>query len=148
MGVGILKNIKLLLCIFSLLFCFGEHAHSEERILILVVANTGGEPLELTKQEVKSLFMGAFIGRDLDAVSLPPSNPTRVLFNTLVLGLTEDRIQSYWAQMRFSGRKKTPLELSDESDVLSYLLETPGAIAYLPASVQVPAELSVVYPSN
>lgn len=112
---------------------------------IVVVANLGGKTLQLSKSQIRSLFMGGSIGYHLHVINLPPSSLNRVKFNTKVIGLTEDRIQSYWAQMRFSGRRTPPKELADEKSVLHYIINTPGSVGYLPANIQIPNSLSIVY---
>ena len=112
---------------------------------IIVVANTTDNSIQLNRQQVRNLFMGGVIPYDLTAVSLPPDNRNRVLFNTKVVGLTEARIQSYWAQMRFTGRKRAPREVNNESLLLDYLKESKGAVGYLPASATLPKELTVIY---
>ena len=110
-----------------------------------MVANTPDRSLQLNRQQVRNLFMGGALPYDLDAIALPPENQTRVLFNTKVVGLTESRIQSYWAQMRFTGRKKAPREFSNEQSMLEYLVENAGAVAYLPEGISVPNELTVLH---
>lgn len=115
---------------------------------VVVVANLPDKSINLSKQEVRNLFMGGALNYDLNAVALPPRNQTRVLFNTKVVGLTESRIQSYWAQMRFSGRKKPPQELENEASILNYLVENLGAVGYLPADAEIPMELTIIYRSK
>jgi hypothetical protein len=115
---------------------------------MVVVANIEDKSLTLSRQEVRNLFMGGALPYDLTAVSLPPDNHTRVLFNTKVVGLTESRIQSYWAQMRFSGRKKPPMELNNEAIVLQYLLDNPGTVGYLSADMKLPEGLTVLFRSQ
>lgn len=115
---------------------------------VIVVANTTGTSIQLNRQQVRNLFMGGALPYELEAVALPPENQTRVLFNTKVVGLTESRIQSYWAQMRFTGRKKAPIELDDEKSLLEYLKNNVGAVGYLPAGVSIPDELTVLYSAN
>jgi hypothetical protein len=112
---------------------------------IIVVANAADKSIKLNRQQVRNLFMGGAVPYELEAISLPSNNQTRVLFNTKVVGLTESRIQSYWAQMRFTGRKRAPKEIDDESSVLEYLKNNEGAVGYLPAGISVPDSLTVVY---
>lgn len=138
------KIIRLTALLALLMFSAVLHADDA----IMVVANTKQVELSLSKQEVRNLFLGGSVGYTLNAVALPPRHRTRVLFNTKVIGLTEARIQSYWAQMRFSGRKKPPLQLDSTNEVIQFLVQNEGAIAYLPADVDVPEELSVVYVSD
>lgn len=112
---------------------------------IIVVANTQDKTITLSRHEVRNLFMGGALGHDFKAVALPLENHTRILFNTKVVGLTESRIQSYWAQMRFTGRKKAPQEVNNEQLMLEYLKNNAGAVGYLPAGISIPEELTVVY---
>lgn len=112
---------------------------------VVIVANYQQGELDLTKSEVSRLFMGGVLEIKLKPIALTPRHITRVLFNTKVIGLTESRIQSYWAQMRFSGRKNPPKEFKSEEELLDYMLRTPGTITYLPSDTKVPAPLVTVY---
>lgn len=85
---------------------------------VLIVANTAERDLKLTRIEVRNLFMGEVSNLALEAIALPPDNLTRMLFNTRIIGLTEARIQAYWAKMRFSGRKQPPGEFWNEAAAL------------------------------
>jgi hypothetical protein len=142
--VGILmKYIPLFAILLGL-----TGAHATDVNSLVVVANTQDTSITLSRQEIRNLFMGGALSYDLRAIALPPENQTRVLFNTKVVGLTESRIQSYWAQMRFSGRKKPPTELTSEALVIEYLLNHPGTIAYLPANIEIPLGLTVLFQIN
>ncbi len=137
---------KFLLCssiIASSLLCSSANAK------VIVVANTD-DVIKLTRQEVKALFMGGAVSFDLKAVGLKPKHQSRLQFNASVLGLTESRVQSYWAQMRFSGKSKPPQELETEQAVLDYLQNNQGAVAYLDESKAdtLPDGLKVIYSVN
>ena len=137
---------KSLLCssiIASSLICSSVNAK------VIVVANTD-DVIKLTRQEVKALFMGGAVSYDLKAVALKPKHQSRMQFNASVLGLTESRVQSYWAQMRFSGKSKPPQELESEQAVLDYLQNNQGAAAYLDESKadKLPDGLKVIYSVN
>jgi hypothetical protein len=123
-------------------------SHALKANSIVVVANTQDTSITLSRQEIRNLFMGGALSYDLRAIALPPENQTRVLFNTKVVGLTESRIQSYWAQMRFSGRKTPPTELTNETLVIEYLQRHPGTVAYLPADAEIPIGLTVLFKVN
>jgi hypothetical protein len=133
--------------LIALLFSFASF-HAIGANAIIVVANTPDTSITLSRQEIRNLFMGGALSYDLRAIALPPENQTRVLFNTKVVGLTESRIQSYWAQMRFSGRKTPPTELRSESLVIEYLLNHPGTVAYLSEDAEIPVGLTVIFKVN
>ena len=115
---------------------------------VLIVANTAERGLKLTRIEVRNLFMGEASDLALYAIALPPEHLTRVLFNTRVIGLTESRIQAYWAQMRFSGRKQPPREFQDEAAALRYVLANQGAVGYFSQDMPLPEGLTVLYRSD
>jgi ABC-type phosphate transport system substrate-binding protein len=136
--------MKIMTQFIALILCLGACHTSDARQAVVVVANIDSE-ITLSKQEIRNLFMGGNVNYDLTAVELPPENDLRILFNTKVVGLTEARIQSYWAQMRFSGRKTPPKQLDDIATVVEYLNKNKGAIAYLPADTELSKDLKVVY---
>ena len=115
---------------------------------VLIVANTAERDLKLTRIEVRNLFMGEASDLALDAIALPPDSLTRVLFNTKVMGLAESRIQAYWAQMRFSGRKRPPKEFENEAAALRYVLANEGAVGYFSQDTPLPEGLVILYRSE
>ena len=72
----------------------------------------------------------------------------RSAFNAKVIGLTEARIKAYWAQMQFTGRVAPPKEFDTVKELLNYLQENPGYVAYVPADTALPESLNVVYSLN
>ncbi|MAS24358.1 MAG: hypothetical protein CMI08_02720 [Oceanospirillaceae bacterium] len=115
---------------------------------LMVIANTGGKEITLTREQVRNLFMGASLGYDFNPVALPPRNHVRSLFNAQVIGLTESRIQSYWSQMKFTGRMKPPKELNNPEAILEFISQNRGSVGYVPAGVEIPASLTVVYATD
>ena len=115
---------------------------------VLVVANVADRSLQLSQREVRSLFMGRASDAGLNVIFLAPDNLTRILFNTKVMGLAESRIQAYWAQMRFSGRKRPPREFEDEAEALKYVLANEGAVGYFSQDTPLPEGLVILYRSD
>ena len=111
---------------------------------LLVVGNVN-PPIKLSKSEVKAIFMGGANSHDLKGVALTPENKARKQFNAKIIGMTESRIQSYWAQMRFSGRLTPPKEVESAEQMLDYLRANEGSVGYLSESTQLPEGLKVVY---
>nr|WP_297347021.1 hypothetical protein [uncultured Glaciecola sp.] len=114
---------------------------------LLVVANVD-KPISLSKSEVKAIFMGGATSYDLNAVALTAENKTRAMFNARIIGMTESRIQSYWAQMRFSGRQKPPREFDNEEQLINYLVKHKGAVAYVSSDVELKAGIVILYRSE
>ena len=115
---------------------------------VLVVANVADRGLQLSHREVRSLFMGRGNNPALNVIFLSPENLTRIRFNTRVMGLAESRIQAYWAQMRFSGRKRPPREFEDEAAALRYVLANEGAVGYFSQDTPLPEGLVILYRSD
>lgn len=101
--------------------------------------------LALNREQVRNLYMGASLSYELKPIALKPGNRTRSLFNAKVIGLSESRIQSYWAQMKFTGRMKAPKTLASENAVLEYLLQNPGSVGYVAADTELPTSIQVIF---
>jgi hypothetical protein len=85
---------------------------------------------------------------DLIPINLSSGNKERTVFHSRVLGLTDARVQSYWAQMRFSGRKQEPLTAESEIQALEYVIANEGTVTYVKSTTPLPEGLVVVYRSN
>ncbi len=120
-------------------------AAAQESIVVLANLEGRDPSMQLETHEVRNLFMGGVGPEGLTPVALEVGDRSRIVFNTHVVGLTESRIQSYWAQMRFSGRSKRPAEFPDSGSLVAHLQNTPGAIGYVDANEPVPEGLTVVY---
>lgn len=116
---------------------------------VWVVANVSEQNFALTKAEVRNLFMRSTTSSSdaLIPVAMSPGNRSRAIFNSKIIALTESRIQSYWAQMRFSGRQIPPIEFNSLDALLEHLTNTEGAIGYVPAGTALPENVKVVYRS-
>lgn len=133
---------SLALLLWSLLGLAESVAETHD---VVVVANIDNKDIRLDKRAVRNLFMGNAIEVTLEPITLPPQTLTRAVFNTKVIGLTESRIQSYWSQMRFSGRSTPPKEMPDIDVLLAYVATHKGTVAFFPADVPIPDHLTVVY---
>ncbi|MDO6695066.1 hypothetical protein Q4574_17340 [Aliiglaciecola sp. 3_MG-2023] len=138
-------NVALLLLILSCLLGVKAHAEDQDPDFILVI-NTQDKELTLSKQQIRHIFMGGSLSNKFKAVNLPSGNQLRIEFNTKIVGLTESRIQAYWAQMKFTGRSKPPMELETPQKALEYLVKTESAITYLPSDIEIPDGLTIIYP--
>ncbi|KZZ04059.1 MULTISPECIES: hypothetical protein [Thalassolituus] len=131
----------------TLLFAPGAFAaFASERIIIVTHSDNTG--VRLSREQIRNLFMGASVGRDLQPVALPPGNRTRSLFNIKIVGLSDSRVQSYWAQMKFTGRRPPPQIVNSEKAMVQYLLDTPDSIGYLTADTDLPEDLIVIYATD
>ncbi len=121
-------------------------AFASERIIIVTHSDNTG--VRLSREQIRNLFMGASVGRDLQPVAIPPGSRTRSLFNIKIVGLSDSRVQSYWAQMKFTGRRPPPQIVNSEKAMVQYLLDTPDSIGYLTADTDLPEDLIVIYATD
>ncbi|WP_420588919.1 hypothetical protein [Bacterioplanoides sp.] len=133
----------ILITLMLALTTFNSHAGG-----VMLVSASQELNQSLSREQVRNLYMGASLGYGLKPLALPPRNRLRSRFNTQVIGLPESRIQSYWAQMKFTGRMKPPKEIRDEQTLIQQLLENPDCIGYLPADTPLPDALKVVFRSE
>jgi len=112
---------------------------------VIVVAHTTENDFKAEKRQIRDIFMGNDSQFLLKPVVLTARSEARFIFNTKIVGLTESRIQSYWAQMRFSGRKKPPQEFETIESILAFLQNNKDTVAYLPADTEIPANLTLIY---
>ena len=137
---SIALSIVLVVLVSTLLNSQNVSANSQS---VFVIVNTDNS-LDLNKQQIRNVFMGSAGNLGLDPVNLPPGELSRTLFNLKVVGLTEARIQSYWAQMRFSGRMKPPIVMESEGAVLTFVSQNPDAIAYVSSAENLPDTVKVL----
>ena len=123
---------------FLLSVCQASIAQNND---VMVVMNSTTALDSLSRSEVRQVFMGGTLSRKYVPVGLSVGDRTRIQFNTKVIGLTESRIQSYWAQLLFSGRSKPPKEFSEIDDVLNYVATVDNAVGYVPAGTVIPSNL-------
>jgi hypothetical protein len=135
-----MKYLSRLCFVFLLLNTVSIHASD-----VVVVANTSASDVKAEKRQIRDIFMGNDSRFLLKPVVLTAKSEARFIFNTKIVGLTESRIQSYWAQMRFSGRKKPPQEFETIESILAFLQDNKNTVAYLPADTEIPANLTVIY---
>jgi len=119
---------------------------------IWVITQKLDKDFTLSKQEVRQIYLGINIDFTDDvtssAITLSRQNKVRSQFNAQVIGLTESRIQSYWAHMRFSGRNKPPKEYDSVSSLLDHIVTNKGSIGYVPAETILPNNIVVIYPED
>jgi len=111
----------------------------------MVVVNQDADVKSLSRKQIKRIFMEPYSPSHLKPVNLPKGNKTRVVFNTKIIGLPESRISSYWAQMKFSGRGKPPMELDSDSEVLDLIQNSKKHIGYIMETSELPENVKPLF---
>ncbi|MDY6882942.1 MAG: hypothetical protein SWL02_04100 [Pseudomonadota bacterium] len=135
-----MKTHTLLLAI--LFVTFASFARCDE---VIIVANLEAQEAPTEKWQIRDIFMGNSSDWDIEPVGLHPPNTARAIFNTKFIALTESRIQGYWAQMRFSGRKTPPKEFRSQEEALAYVLNNKNSMTYVLSNTEVPQGLVVLF---
>ena len=138
--MGIL--IRLLLIVSWVFLSSTQPAFSQDN-KILIVTNADDIGL-LNRQQIKQIYMKGQ-SPNLKPISLKQGNKTRVIFNSTVIGLTESRINSYWIQMKFSGKAEPPIEFDNTQDIIQQLKSQTRSIAYLPLGIEIPKTLHIIH---
>lgn len=135
--------MKIHSLLFAILFAtFASFARCEE---VIIVANLEAQDAPTEKWQIRDIFMGNSSDWDIEPVGLRPPNTARTIFNTKFIALTESRIQGYWAQMRFSGRKTPPKEFRSQEEALAYVLNNKNSMTYVLSTTEVPQGLVVLF---
>jgi hypothetical protein len=133
------KSIIVLILAFGLM----NTAQAQESILVVTHKNT---PIEaMSRQQVKNVYLGAPLSFDAQKLVLPSTSTLRQKFNTRVIGLSESRLRSYIAQMRFSGRAIALTEVSNVSEVIDVVSSNVGTIGYVSSTTQLPDNVRVIF---
>lgn len=123
-----MKNTKRLLFTVAAVI-FSAHASA---ITLIAHPET---PASLDAQQVKRIFLGKQVtlpdGERAVPVNQTQANPTRLEFDTQVLGRSSSQIQAYWSKLVFTGKGNPPKEMASDADTIAYIKKTPGAVGYV-----------------
>lgn len=111
---------------------------------VVVVAHPGVRKLDATT--VQRIYTGKVVelgGQPVLPVNLVPSHLLRQRFLADYLQQDEQRYLAYWTVRRYVGKGVPPREFSSSSEVIFYVLNTPGGIGYVDES-DVPPGVNVV----
>lgn len=101
---------------------------------VIVIANKNVPDSQLTKEDVKAIFLGE---------KTKWSNDNKVTFVVLktdadqeqfmkdYVGKTPSQFNNFWKQQVFTGKGKIPQSFDDPKALLDFVAKTDGAIAYI-----------------
>jgi ABC-type phosphate transport system substrate-binding protein len=112
---------------------------------VVVVAHANVHKIDAST--VQRIYTGKAI--EVDGVAVQPANlkPGQTLrqrFLNDLMQQAEDAYTGYWTVRRYIGKGAPPRELASVAEVLQFVQNTPGAIAYLDEA-DVPASVNVVF---
>ncbi|GAA4874156.1 hypothetical protein [Ferrimonas pelagia] len=113
-------------------------AESEERTAQIIVQDAVSVE-QLKRTDLRAIFtMKKQFWPDGTAITvfvLPPRDPVHVQFCRDALKLLPFQLNREWDRLVFSGTGERPQVVSSAAQMLELVQTTPGAIGYLPASV-------------
>ncbi|NEX18162.1 MAG: phosphate ABC transporter substrate-binding protein [Halochromatium sp.] len=134
----------LLLLLFVLLM--SQSAVVAEDSLV-VVMGSDSDVERLTREQVVHIFLGRFRrlpnGLTATPIDRPQDQSLMTDFYQLLVGKSPAEIRSYWSRLIFSGKTAPPRQAGSGQEVVRWLAETPGAIAYMRPD-ECPPQLRVV----
>lgn len=111
---------------------------------VVVVANANVHKLDTVT--VQRIYTGKVIevaGVTVTPVNLHAGHALRQRFLSDYLQQSEDNYLAYWTVRRYVGKGAPPRELSNVPEIIAFVQNTPGAVAYLDEA-DVPASMNVV----
>lgn len=105
--------------------------------VVVVSADTGVE--HLSRDEVINIFLGRYRQFPSGLAALPidhsANQPLKAQFYRLLVNKDLAEINAYWARLIFSGKVSPPRQAASSAEVVTWLVNTPGAIGYLDRSM-------------
>ena len=77
-------------------------------------------------------------GVAVTAINANSGSEVRTRFLQIFLNQDEDKYTAYWTVRRYIGKGASPREMGKSSDVIRFVMSTPGAIGYIDAADQQP----------
>jgi ABC-type phosphate transport system substrate-binding protein len=108
-----------------------------------VIVNARNPLGAMARDEVSKLFMGKNDkwpdGSAAVPVDIAGRTQTRMLFSQEILGKPIVAIENRWQQIIFNGQAVPPPTKSTEQEAVAFVIQNPGAIAYVSYAVELPA---------
>jgi ABC-type phosphate transport system substrate-binding protein len=103
---------------------------------VIIIANKDVPVDSLSRNEIKSIFLGEKIKWDNDRkiTFVILKTEAHDVFLKEYIGNTAAQYLNYWKKMVFTGKSKSPKSFKDTESLIDYIAETGGAVSYLPAS--------------
>lgn len=109
-------------------------------------------PSNPTTQASRKFLTDAFLkkttqwpnGTTIHPVDLLPDSPVRHRFSEDVLKRSVAAVKNYWQQVIFSGRGVPPPELTNDDEVIQYVMKHEGGIGYVSGTANIGETHTVV----
>lgn len=111
-----------------------------------VIISKQAEVNALTAQQIRDIFLQkrhSLGNQKVIPLNLVGQEPSRIAFETDVLGMGRDRLNTYWVKQHFQGVTPPITQPSHES-IKAFVQNVEGAIGYIPSSMA-DSSVKVIY---
>ena len=120
---------------FAMLLLFETASAADIPIAIIIAP---GHSKNIKKEDLVLIFKRKKLfwsdGTKVQPANLPANNSLRKVFSQSILGASPEELEKYWNDMYFHG-VSPPYIVSSEEAMLRFVVETPGAIGYVPLCI-------------
>ena len=125
----------------------GLNLGGSARADVVVVTSAQSNVERLSPNDVTDIFLGRYrkLPSGISAVPIdqPVGSHIKAEFYRQLVSKELAEINAYWARLYFSGKTSPPVQAASNAEVISLLVSTPGAIAYIERK-QVDARFRIV----
>ena len=116
-------------------------AADAERVAIKIVANPSVQASEVSRDDLNRIFL--MTKSSLGATThvepvLEKGGPAHDVFLRTYIGRTDSALMTYYRSLVFTGKASIPKSFASDSDVISYVAKTKGAIGYVTSEAKAP----------
>ncbi len=123
-----MKKIIIFQCIVFILMVGAAYAD------VLVVANKGVAETNLTKSDLKEIFLGKKVQwKDNSKIHFVTSKQAELhkAFLKSYINKSDKQYSNYWRKMVFTGKGKIPESFDSDKAMIEHVKNTGGAIGYI-----------------
>lgn len=114
----------------------------------VLIANAANPASELSADTVARFYLKKSRkwsdGRSVTPVDQSATAPVRTSFTREMLGRTMGEMRDYWLKQTLSGSDVPPLTRGTDADVIQFVAQEPGALAYVTAGATLPTDVKVM----
>ena len=134
-----MRRLLVTLVGLTLLLLPGRHSGAADGGQYVLIVNPKLAIDRVERGFVRDAYLGKVAswpgGATVRPLDLGAAAPERRRFGRELLGKSPAQLRAYWNQRVFSGNGTPPPSVESGAAAVTYVLATPGAIAYIPADV-------------
>ena len=139
-----MKKISSLLFLGIIILCSGSALHAQQDVKIIVHQKVPA--VRLDQNMIQRIFLGKTRNWDDGSaivLAILKNGSVHDAFLKNLIKRNPNQFRGYWNKAIFTGTGTFPKTFSDESEMLKFVAETPGAIGYVSEKI-IDAEVKVI----